>query len=67
MDIQVFDILQMKKTHPCGSDTWRTLRIGMDFKLRCEGCDHEIMLPRNKVEKNLIKIQREDQTIFQKK
>ena len=56
MDIKVGDILQMKKPHPCGSEGWLALRVGMDFKLRCLGCGHEVMLPRKKAEKNVKKI-----------
>ena len=41
MDIQVNDILTMKKAHPCGNKEWLVLRIGADFKLRCMGCGHE--------------------------
>ena len=47
MDIHVGDILRMKKTHPCGSSEWLVLRVGMDFKMRCQGCGHEVMLPRS--------------------
>ena len=46
MDIHVGDVLKMKKNHPCGSSEWTVLRVGMDFKLRCQGCGHEVMLPR---------------------
>ncbi len=56
MDIRVGDKLQMRKKHPCGADIFTVLRIGMDFKLRCEGCSHEIMVPRKKAEKALKKI-----------
>ncbi len=56
MDIKVGDILQMKKPHPCGSREWQALRVGMDFKLRCCGCGHEVMLPRSKAEKNIRKV-----------
>lgn len=56
MDIQVGDILQMKKAHPCGSKEWKVLRIGMDFRLRCQGCGREMMIPRNKAEKSVKKI-----------
>jgi len=56
VDIKVGDILQMKKEHPCGSKEWKALRVGMDFKLRCCGCGHEIMIPRSKAEKNIRKI-----------
>lgn len=58
MDIQVNDILHMKKEHPCGSRDWRVLRIGMDFKMKCLGCGHEIMLPRSKAEKNIKSVER---------
>ena len=51
MDIQVGDVLEMKKPHPCGSSRWQVLRIGMDFKLRCLGCGREMMVPRFKAEK----------------
>ena len=53
MDIKVGDKLIMRKNHPCGSKEFTVLRIGMDFKLRCLGCGHEIMAPRAKIEKNL--------------
>lgn len=55
MDIQVNDVLELKKEHPCGSRSWLVLRVGMDFKLRCRGCGHELMLPRSKVEKSIKK------------
>lgn len=58
MDVRVGDILTMKKLHPCGSDKWMVLRIGMDFKLKCMGCGHMVMLPRSKAEKNIRKIAR---------
>lgn len=56
MEILTGDILEMKKEHPCGSRRWVVLRPGMDFRLRCEGCGREVMLPRKKVEKNIKKI-----------
>lgn len=56
MDIKVGDILDMKKQHPCGNKQFKVLRIGMDFKIRCVGCGHEIMLPRTKLEKNIKNI-----------
>ena len=58
MDVRVVDVLELKKEHPCGSKRWQVLRVGMDFKLRCQGCGHELMLPRSKAEKNIRKILR---------
>ena len=59
MDIRVGDVLTLKKKHPCGSDLWRTLRIGADFKLKCLGCGHEIMAPRSKIEKSVKAVGRQ--------
>lgn len=59
MDIQVGDILEMKKPHPCGGRRWGVLRVGMDFKIKCEGCGHELMAARAKVEKNVKRVIRE--------
>ena len=59
MDVRTGDILQMKKPHPCGCREFLVLRVGMDFKIRCNGCGHEVMLPRVKCEKNIKKILRE--------
>ncbi|MBQ3550518.1 MAG: DUF951 domain-containing protein [Clostridia bacterium] len=56
MDVSVGDRLLMKKPHPCGCNTFSVLRSGMDFKLKCEGCGHEVMLPRVKAEKNIKQI-----------
>ncbi len=60
MDVRLQDILVMKKPHPCGSDRWLVLRTGMDFRLRCCGCGHEVLLPRSKAEKSIKKIVRDE-------
>ena len=51
MDLQLHNILELKKDHPCGSRCWEVLRVGMDIKMKCQGCGHEVMQPRRKVEK----------------
>ena len=56
MNINVGDVIQMKKNHPCGCNTFTVKRIGMDFKITCNGCGHEVMLPRKTVEKSIKKI-----------
>ena len=52
MDLQVGDIIKMKKPHPGGANEWEILRTGMDFRLKCEGCGHQVMVSRKLVEKN---------------
>ncbi len=56
MNISVGDTLVMKKNHPCGDNRFLVLRVGMDFKLRCEKCGHEVMLPRSKAEKGIRRV-----------
>ena len=63
MDIRVGDVVELKKSHPCGSKEWTVLRVGMDFKLRCAGCGHEVMTPRSKVEKSIRKVKREGEAL----
>ena len=63
MDICLGDVLVMKKAHPCGSKEWLVLRTGMDFRLRCSGCGHEVLLPRSKAEKNIRQILRDGEAV----
>lgn len=58
MDIEVGDIVKLKKPHPCGSKEWEVLRTGMDFRLKCMGCGHQIMVPRKQIEKNIRGIEK---------
>ena len=60
MDIAVGDTILTRKQHPCGAASFEVLRVGMDFKLRCQGCGHEVMLPRSKAEKSIRKILTEE-------
>ncbi len=62
MDIKIGDVLTMKKNHPCGTNEMLVLRAGMDFRLRCVSCGREFMVARNKIEKNIKKIRREEET-----
>ena len=56
MDVRVGDTLLMKKEHPCGAKEFLVLRSGADFRLRCKGCGHEVMVARHKIEKNIKQI-----------
>lgn len=56
MNIQVGDTVRLKKQHPCGSKEWEVLRIGADFRLKCVGCGHQIMIARVALEKNVKEI-----------
>ncbi|MBP7347517.1 MAG: DUF951 domain-containing protein [Butyrivibrio sp.] len=56
MEINVGDVVKMKKAHPCGSYEWEILRVGADFRLKCLGCGHQIMIARRIIEKNIREI-----------
>ena len=53
VDVRVGDLLEMRKPHPCKGRTFLVLRSGMDFRLRCTTCAHEMLVPRLKIEKHI--------------
>ncbi|MCX4303648.1 MAG: DUF951 domain-containing protein [Clostridia bacterium] len=55
MEYEIGDKVRTKKTHPCGSKDWEITRVGVDFKLKCLGCGHIIILPREKALKSIVK------------
>ena len=57
-EYEVGDVVKLKKQHPCGSHEWEILRVGADFRLKCMGCEHQIMVPRTMVEKNIRDLKR---------
>lgn len=52
MDFEIGQIIKLKKQHPCGTNAWEIIRVGADFRLRCTGCEHQVMIPRKTVEKS---------------
>jgi hypothetical protein len=48
----VGEFVDMKKSHPCGSKRWEILRVGADFRIKCCGCGHLVMMTRVKFEKD---------------
>lgn len=60
MQFELGQIVKLKKKHPCGSYEWEILRVGADFRLKCIGCDHQVMIPRTTVEKNLKGLRNKD-------
>lgn len=52
-DYQVGQLVQMKKEHPCGSNCWRIIRVGMDFRIKCVKCGHSVLMPRSRFERRV--------------
>jgi len=61
MDYNIGDIVRTKKPHPCGSRLWEITRVGVDFKLKCQGCDHIVVLERQKALKAITKIEQKSE------
>lgn len=54
--LQVGDIIRLRKPHPCGSTDWKVMRTGMDFRIQCQGCQHQAWIPRVKLERQVKEI-----------
>ena len=52
-DIRLDDVVQMRKTHPCGGSTWRVVRLGTDIGLVCQTCERKVLIPRGKFSKQV--------------
>ena len=63
---EVGDIVKLKKQHPCGATEWEILRIGADFRLKCTGCGHQVMIARKLVEKNTKGLQKNEKNLQKK-
>ncbi|MEG0051049.1 MAG: DUF951 domain-containing protein [Terrisporobacter sp.] len=62
-EFELNDIVETKKTHPCGSNKWEIIRVGADIKIRCVGCNRIVMITRSKFEssiKKIVKTEKED-------
>lgn len=59
MQFDVGDIVKLKKKHPCGSFEWEIIRVGADFRIKCQGCGHQVMVSRKLVEKNVKEIKKQ--------
>jgi len=53
---QLNDVVEMKKQHPCGTNAWKIIRMGADIRIKCEGCQHSVMIPRNEFEKKMKRL-----------
>jgi hypothetical protein len=54
-DLELEDILRLRKPHPCGEDRWKVIRLGADIKIECLGCGRQVMLTRRKLARSLKK------------
>ena len=50
------DIVEMKKGHPCGANSWKVIRLGADIKIKCTECNRIVMVSKVKFDKGVKKI-----------
>lgn len=55
-NFDLHDIVEMKKQHPCGTNRWEIIRLGMDIRIKCQGCNHSVLIPRKEFTRKLKKI-----------
>ncbi|MEI5908390.1 DUF951 domain-containing protein [Bacillus spongiae] len=55
-EFQLHDVVEMKKSHPCGANAWKIIRMGMDIRIKCEGCGHSVLIPRRDFSKKMKKV-----------
>lgn len=60
MDLKVGDVVETKKSHPCGSSQFEILRVGMDFRIKCLKCEKQIWIERPNLEKRIKKVIKKD-------
>ena len=54
------DRVIMKKEHPCGTNEWEIIRLGVDIKIKCINCGRSVMIPRIEFNKKLKKVLRNE-------
>ena len=53
IDFQIGDIVRLRKPHACGGYEWEVVRLGADIGLKCQTCQHRVLLTRRELEKRL--------------
>ncbi len=57
-DLELGDVIRMRKPHPCGGYEWRVVRMGADIGLVCLTCSRRIMLDRRSLRNRMKTIVR---------
>ncbi|WP_041582044.1 DUF951 domain-containing protein [Salisediminibacterium selenitireducens] len=55
-EFELHDVVEMKKAHPCGTNEWTIIRMGMDIRIKCNGCKHSVMIPRKDFSKKMKRV-----------
>ena len=61
-EVELGDIVVLKKGHACGANEWKIVRFGADLKLQCINCGRTVMMPRIDVRKKARKVIKSEET-----
>ena len=50
VEFRLDDVVELRKSHPCGGMRWTVVRLGADIGLRCLTCGHRVLLERRVLE-----------------
>ncbi|MFQ5827453.1 MAG: DUF951 domain-containing protein [Dehalococcoidia bacterium] len=51
--IELGDVVELKKKHPCGSKRWQVFRVGADIGIQCLGCGRQVLLERRILQRRI--------------
>jgi hypothetical protein len=63
MDIQLGDVVRLRKPHPCGGYEWQVVRLGADIGIVCLTCQHRVLLARSEYQKRVKTLIRRQSTV----
>jgi hypothetical protein len=52
-EINIGDVVRLKKVHPCGGYDWRVVRLGADIGIKCLTCGRRVLLGRSVFERRV--------------
>jgi hypothetical protein len=53
MEIELGDVVRLRKKHPCGGDEWQVVRLGADIGIKCLKCQRQVLLERGTFERRM--------------
>jgi hypothetical protein len=56
MGLKQGDTIQMRKKHPCGNDCWGVVQTGIDIRIKCQGCQKQLLVDRTILERKVKEI-----------
>lgn len=52
-EVNLGDVVRLKKVHPCGGYEWQVVRLGADIGIKCLRCGRRVLLERSVFERRV--------------